>query len=64
MSLILLGHAHQNPRTPQMAGGRCGGPFLRPAPRAAAEYPGSRWDVLNANRGGGLRIGNVSNDSL
>ena len=54
MSLILLGHAHQSPRTSQMAGGRCGGSFPRPAPGAAEEYPGSRRDVLNAERDGGF----------
>ena len=37
-----------------MAGGRCGGPFPRPAPGAAEEYPGSRRDVLNAERDGGF----------
>ena len=37
-----------------MAGGRCGGPFPRPAPGAAEECPGSRRDVLNAERDGGL----------
>ena len=50
---MLLGHAHQNPRTPQMGGGRCRGQFPRPAPGAAEEYPGSRRDVLNAERDGG-----------
>ena len=52
MSLILLGHAHQSPRTSRMAGGRCGGP----APGAAEVCPGSRRDVLNAERDGGFLI--------
>ena len=54
MSLMLLGHAYRNPITFQMAGGRCGGPFPRPAPGAAEEFPGSRRDVLNAERDGGF----------
>ena len=53
---MLLGHAHQNPRTPQMGGGRCGGKFPGPAPGAAEEYPGSRRDVLNAERDGGFTL--------
>ena len=44
---------HTRTREPR-AGGRGGGRFPRPKPGAAEECPGSRWDVLNAERDGGL----------